>query len=70
MASASLSKREQIVPAFVEAFRKLDVRTLVSNPVMFTTSIAAMLATMVWLVNLASAKGDAVFEAQLVIWLG
>ncbi|ODT00480.1 MAG: potassium-transporting ATPase subunit B [Erythrobacter sp. SCN 62-14] len=69
MASAPLSKRDQIAPALLEAFRKLDVRTLVRNPVMFTTSVAAMLATVVWLVNLASGKGDAVFEAQLVIWL-
>ncbi|MGY6637148.1 MAG: potassium-transporting ATPase subunit KdpB [Erythrobacter sp.] len=69
MASAPLSKRDQIAPALLEAFRKLDVRTLVRNPVMFTTSVAAMLATVVWLVNLASGEGDAVFEAQLVIWL-
>lgn len=69
MASAPLSKRDQIAPALLEAFRKLDVRTLVRNPVMFTTSVAAIVATVVWLVNLASGKGDAVFEAQLVIWL-
>lgn len=69
MASAPLSKRDQILPALAEAVRKLDVRTLVRNPVMFTTSIAAMLATVVWLTNLANGAGDAVFEAQLVIWL-
>lgn len=69
MASAPLMKREQVLPAVAEAFRKLDVRTLVRNPVMFTTSIAAMLATVVWLGNLASSTGDAAFEARIVVWL-
>jgi len=56
-------------PAMRDAFAKLDPRLLVRNPVMFTTAIAALLATVILLRNLLAGSGAPLFEAQLVFWL-
>ena len=55
-------------PALRESVTKLDPRQLVRNPVMFTTAVVALLAT-VLLVRTIATGGDVAFEAQLVFWL-
>ncbi len=55
-------------PAIRDSFVKLDPRQLIRNPVMFTTAIVALLATVLLLRSIASG-GDIAFEAQIVFWL-
>lgn len=69
MQSASLFERELVRPAIRESFLKLDPRTLVRNPVMFTTAIVAAAATIILVRNMLGGTGDVLFEAQLVFWL-
>ena len=54
-------------PAIGGAFKKLDPRQLVRNPVMFTTAVVALLLT----VLMAAGRWDATFgfQIQLVFWL-
>ena len=56
MASAGLFDRALVGPAIRDAFVKLDPRTLVRNPVMFTTAVIAAAATLVLFYNLRSAR--------------
>ena len=54
-------------PACRDAFRKLDPRQLVKNPVLFTTAIVALLLTVLLLIG-----GGALplgFQVQLIVWL-
>ena len=55
--------------AAVDAFRKLDPRQLVRNPVMAVTALAALLATLLWLLNVAQGRGSPLLEGQIVVWL-
>jgi K+-transporting ATPase ATPase B chain len=65
--SKSLFTADLIVPAIGDAFRKLDPRELIRNPVMFTTAMVALLLTVLLVVG---QDGLAVgFKLQLVIWL-
>jgi len=65
--SKSLFTVDLIVPAIGDAFRKLDPRELIRNPVMFTTAMVALLLTVLLVVG---QDGLAVgFKLQLVIWL-
>jgi K+-transporting ATPase ATPase B chain len=52
-------------PALGEAFRKLDPRLMVRNPVMFVTLVGAVLTT----VGIFTAATDRGFIAQLAVWL-
>ncbi|MGF7146841.1 K+-transporting ATPase ATPase B chain [Sphingomonas zeicaulis] len=63
----SLFTAELIVPAIGDAFRKLDPRQLVRNPVMFTTAVVAALLTILLVVG-QDTLGIG-FKLQLVIWL-
>jgi K+-transporting ATPase ATPase B chain len=69
MERASLFERKLVMPALRDSFVKLDPRTLVRNPVMFTTAVVAAVATIVFARNLATGGGDPLFEGQLVFWL-
>ena len=69
MARSSMFDRALLLPAFRDAVVKLDPRQLVRNPVMFTTAIAALLATAILVRHLLVGAGDPGFEAQLVFWL-
>ncbi|WP_066044442.1 MULTISPECIES: potassium-transporting ATPase subunit KdpB [unclassified Blastomonas] len=69
MERASLFERKLVVQALRDSFVKLDPRTLVRNPVMFTTAVVAAVATVVMVRNLATGSGDPLFEGQLVFWL-
>jgi K+-transporting ATPase ATPase B chain len=66
-ATKSLFTADLIVPAIGDAFKKLNPRELVRNPVMFTTAVVAALLTILLVVgNDELATG---FKLQLVIWL-
>ncbi len=53
------------VPAIGDAFRKLDPRLMVKNPVMFVTQVAAILTT----ASIFTAAADCGFIIQLAVWL-
>jgi K+-transporting ATPase ATPase B chain len=56
-------------PAIVASFVKLDPRTLMTNPVMFTVELVAVAATVLMARDIA-VRGPAVgFEIQIVAWL-
>lgn len=52
-------------PALVDAFRKLDPRLMVKNPVMLVTLICAVLTTL----SACASSVDRSFVAQLALWL-
>ncbi|MEA1618595.1 potassium-transporting ATPase subunit KdpB [Erythrobacter sp. T5W1-R] len=69
MAATGIFDRALLGPAARGAFTKLDPRTLIRNPVMFTTAVVAAAATLIFFYHLAMGTGDALFEGQLVFWL-
>src|ERR1035437_32678 len=52
-------------PAVGDAFKKLDPRLMVKNPVMFVTMVGAVLTT----VGIFTATADRGFITQLAVWL-
>jgi K+-transporting ATPase ATPase B chain len=66
-APKSLFTAELVFPAIGHAFRKLDPRDLIRNPVMFTTAIVATLLTVLLFVGHDGLHLS--FKLQLVIWL-
>jgi len=63
----SIFAPELMLPAIGEAFRKLDPRELLRNPVMFTTACVALLLTVLLVVG-HDGLGFG-FKIQLVVWL-
>lgn len=66
-ATKSLFTADLIVPAIKDAFKKLNPKELIRNPVMFTTAVVAALLTALLVVG-----GDGLglgFKLQLVVWL-
>jgi K+-transporting ATPase ATPase B chain len=63
--SPSLFDWSIVGPAIGSAFRKLDVRSMAKNPVMFVTMVGAVITT----VAVATAPTDRLFVAQLAAWL-
>jgi K+-transporting ATPase ATPase B chain len=61
---SSLFDRALLVPAIGNAFKKLDPRLMVKNPVMFVTMVGAALTT----IGIVTSP-DRGFVAQLVVWL-
>ena len=54
-------------PAVGDAFKKLDPRQLIRNPVMFTTAIVAILLTVLLITG--NGSGGTGFQIKLVFWL-
>ena len=67
MTKTSLFTADLIVPAIGDAFKKLDPRQLVRNPVLFTTAVVAVLLTVLLL--LGGERLAIPFQVQLIIWL-
>jgi len=63
----SLFTADLIVPAIGDAFRKLEPRQLIRNPVMFTTAVVAVLLTVLLIVGQDGLAAG--FKIQLVLWL-
>ena len=58
-----------LVPAIPEAFRKLDPRHLVRNPVMFAVAVVATLVTVLFVRDAVSHAGNLLFTGQILAWL-
>ena len=54
-----------IGPAIGEAFKKLNPRLMVKNPVMFVTMVGAVLTT----IGIFTSTGERGFVAHLAVWL-
>ena len=66
-ATKSLFTPELLAPAIGDAFRKLDPRQLVRNPVMFVVAVVALLLTVLLFVGQDGLTTG--FKLQLVVWL-
>ena len=65
---------ELLRSALPNAFRKLDPRLLIRNPVMFVVEITAVLVTLIWLANVTGLAAGrrrfrCGFQFQIAIWL-
>ena len=68
--SASLWDPKIVRPAVLDAFKKLDPRTMARNPVMFVVEIGSILVTVLFVRDLArGTHADLRFTIQLIIWL-
>ena len=56
-------------PAVLDAFRKLDPRLMVRNPVMFTVEVVASLTTVLFIRDLVIGSGGLGFAFQINLWL-
>jgi len=54
-----------LIPAIGDAFKKLDPRLMVKNPVMFVTLVGAVIST----VDAFRSPGQTLFVAQIAVWL-
>ncbi|MBO9670720.1 MAG: potassium-transporting ATPase subunit KdpB [Sphingobium sp.] len=65
--ASSIFSAKLVGPAIGDAFRKLDPRELIKNPVLFTTAVVALLLTV-----LLAIGGETLafgFQVQLIVWL-
>jgi len=67
--SASILDARILWPAIGGAFRKLNPRTLVKNPVMFVVAVVSLLTTVLFVRDLVTGGGDFGFTLQIIIWL-
>ena len=58
-----------LVPAIPEAFRKLDPRHLVRNPVMFAVAVVAALVTVLFVRDVLGHAPNLLFTGQIGLWL-
>ncbi len=63
--SVSIFDTKILVPAIGDAFKKLDPRLMVKNPVMFVTLVGAVISS----VEAFRSPGQTLFVAQIAVWL-
>jgi len=63
--SVSIFDTKILGPAIGDAFKKLDPRLMVKNPVMFVTLVGAVIST----VDAFRSPGQTLFVAQIAVWL-
>jgi K+-transporting ATPase ATPase B chain len=63
--SVSIFDTKILLPAIGDAFKKLDPRLMVKNPVMFVTMVGAVICT----VDIFRSPGQTGFVAQIALWL-
>jgi K+-transporting ATPase ATPase B chain len=68
-ASATLTDRKILLPAIGAAFRKLDPRVMIRNPVMFVVEIVTVLTTVLFVRDLVTGAGNYGFSFQINLWL-
>jgi K+-transporting ATPase ATPase B chain len=66
---ATLADPQIIAPAISAAFRKLDPRVLIRNPVMFVVGVVAALTTMLFMRDLLAGGEKLGFSFQIILWL-
>ncbi|WP_370673803.1 potassium-transporting ATPase subunit KdpB [Pleomorphomonas sp. PLEO] len=67
--SASLLDARILLPAIGGAFRKLDPRSLIRNPVMFVVAVVSALTTVLLIKDFITGNGHLGFSFQIVVWL-
>ena len=67
--SASIMDASILWPAIGGAFKKLNPRTLIKNPVMFVVAVVSALTTVLFVRDLITGGGDFKFTLQIIIWL-
>src|ERR1700754_1081715 len=67
--ASTLTDPKILGPALVDAFRKLDPRVMVRNPVMFTVEVVATLTTVLFIRDLVTGGGGLGFAFQINLWL-
>src|SRR5712671_6886618 len=66
----ALFDRSLLLPALLDALRKLDPRVQWRNPVMFVVYIGSLLTTLLWLQALAgTGEAPAWFIFNIALWL-
>src|SRR5580700_10566450 len=58
-----------LVPAIGDAFRKLNPRIMIRNPVMFVVEVVATLTTILFVRDLVTGAGGYGFSFQINLWL-
>jgi K+-transporting ATPase ATPase B chain len=69
MSVAALTDTKILVPAIGDAFRKLDPRVMIRNPVMFVVEVVATLTTVLFFRDLVTGAGNLGFSFQINLWL-
>src|ERR1700694_5268477 len=69
MQVATLTDPKILVPAIGDAFKKLDPRLMMRNPVMFVVEIVATLTTILFLRDVVTGAGNLAFSFQINLWL-
>ena len=67
--SASLLDARILAPAIGDAFRKLNPKSLVRNPVMFVVAVVSLLTTVLFLKDAVTGGANLGFSLQIVLWL-
>ncbi|TIU03048.1 MAG: potassium-transporting ATPase subunit B, partial [Mesorhizobium sp.] len=67
--SAVIMDARILLPAIGGAFRKLNPRTLMRNPVMFVVAVVSALTSVLFVKDLVTGGGDLGFSLQIIIWL-
>lgn len=68
-ANPSLFDSKIALEAAKQAFVKFSPRVLARNPVIFVTAVVALLVTFMWLRDLFTGNGVALFSGQIAAWL-
>ena len=68
-AVSTLGDPKILGPAVLGAFRKLDPRLMIRNPVMFTVEVVASLTTVLFIRDLVTGAGGLGFSFQINLWL-
>src|SRR5262249_28608736 len=55
--------------AVIDALRKLDPRQLMRNPVIFVTEVVSVVVTLLFVRDLITQNGTALFTGQIAAWL-
>src|ERR1019366_9435218 len=63
--SVSIFDPKIVMPAIGDAFKKLNPRLMVKNPVMFVTLVGAVISS----VEAFRSPGQTLFVAQIAVWL-
>jgi K+-transporting ATPase ATPase B chain len=58
-----------IVRALVDAFRKLNPRTMMKNPVMFVVEVGSLITTLLLIRDMATGAAGVGFSLQITLWL-
>ncbi len=68
-AKSSLLDPSILLPAVGQAFRKLDPRMMIRNPVMFVVEVVATLTTVIFIRDLLTHGAHLGFTFQIILWL-